>query len=76
MSIWDEPAGFWIGAGMVAEAPLTLADWLLPNDFCHAHLNRFIDCPPSAWVICLIALTSYGFTAWAGHKLGLGDERR
>jgi hypothetical protein len=75
-SIWDEPANFWIGAGLVAEAPLALLDWLVPNDFCRAHLSRFIDCPPSELIICLLAVTSYIFTALAGHKLGLGDRNR
>ena len=72
MSIWDEPADFWIGAGLVAEAPIVLIGWIAPDDFCHAYLSRIIDCPPSIWPICGLGLLSYFSVAWAAHKMGLG----
>ncbi len=72
MRIWNEPADFWIGVGLVAEAPVMLIHWLTPDNFCNASLNRFIECPPSIGVICGIGLMSYFAVAWVGHKLGLG----
>lgn len=75
MSLWDEPAGFWLGAGMVAEAPIVLVTWLMPAGSCNAILGRVIDCPPPIWFLCLIALISYFLVAWGGHKLGLGESK-
>jgi hypothetical protein len=76
MSIWDEPADFWIGAGLVAEVPVMLIEWALPNDFCGAYLAHFINCPASAWIVCAVCLASYIAVAWAGHTLGLGNVKK
>lgn len=76
MSIWDESADFWIGAGLVAEAPIGLASWLLPDGFCHAYLGRIMDCPPSISVLCALWLASYIAVAFIGHKMGLGSVKK
>jgi hypothetical protein len=74
MSIWDKPVDFWIGAGLVAEAPVLLVGWALPSDFCSAYLAYLIECPPSAWTVDVVCIVSYTVVAWAGHKLGLGAQ--
>jgi hypothetical protein len=74
MGLWNEPASFWIGAGMVAEAPIMLISWIDPDGSC-AVLGRFIECPLSIWSICVLGLISYFFVAWTAHKLGLGESK-
>jgi hypothetical protein len=72
MALRDTPAGFWLGVGMVAEAPVMLIIWLLPES-CDAFLNRLMGCPPSIWIILLICIVSYVSVAWAGYKLGFAE---
>lgn len=75
MALRDESANFWLGVGMVAEAPLALFSWLLPADTCNALFSQIVECPPSAWIIVLIALISYFSVAWAAYKLGFGESK-
>jgi hypothetical protein len=74
MALRDVPADFWLGVGMVAEAPLAVISWLLPADACNAMFSQFVECPPSIWIIILIALISYISVAWAAYKLGFGGK--
>ena len=68
MAFRDEPADFWIGVGMVAEAPIMLMHWLLPAGSCDVLLGRFVECPLSRWGIALAALVSYISVAWFAHR--------
>ena len=69
-SFWKQSASFYIGAGIVAEIPLTL---FLNLDITRQFLDRFVDWPPPVWLVMMLVLLAYVFTCWLGYKLGLGE---
>lgn len=74
MALKDQPACFWIGAGLVAEAPLALALWLLPESACDVFPVTLIGCPPPLAALAILGVAIYLPVAWAGYKLGLGQR--
>lgn len=71
MKIWDQPADFWLGVGLIAEAPILLINWLVPDNTCNLYFSRFIECPLPIWIIFVVGLISYFLVAWITHKLQL-----
>ena len=69
-SFWKQSASFYIGAGIVAEIPLTL---FMNLDITRQFLDRFVDWPPPVWLVMMLVLLGYVFTCWLGYKLGLGE---
>ncbi|MGM9481646.1 hypothetical protein ACS5PN_10740 [Roseateles sp. NT4] len=76
MSTWArlraQPAGFWLGVGLVAEAPAAVIATLLPATLREPMMAAVFTSP--AWATAAIAacLLLYAGTAWAAIRLGLG----
>jgi hypothetical protein len=75
MGLFDESVSFWIGVGMVAEAPIMLIRWFVPDGACLGVFSRVLGCPLPIWAICAIGIVSFFVVAWTGHKLGFGENR-
>ena len=57
---------------MVAEVPLVLGFAWAPEGACEATVGRISGCPPSVWLMILIALIAYVVVAVIAYRLGLG----
>ncbi len=68
----QQPAGFWLGVGLVAEAPMGLGLALLPADF-RAQVAAAFASPAGVAAALAGCLLLYFGTAWLAHRLGLGD---
>ena len=69
----SQPASFWIGAGLVAEAPFTALAYWLPADTRQRLVATVLD--SAAWSVAAVVavIVVYLGTAWLGHRLGLGE---
>jgi hypothetical protein len=68
----DEPASFWIGAGLVAEAPLMLSAGFLSGPVCKDSAALHFLCPPPLWPLLCGLVVWFLLVAWVGNRLGLG----
>jgi hypothetical protein len=74
-SLWKQPASFWVGSFLVAEAPAALLLSLLPEERRESLLGfAFFSAPGLA--ITISATVALGVAVgWVALKLGLGAKR-
>jgi hypothetical protein len=72
-SLRSQSGSFWLGAFMIAEAPVGLVISFLDTDRRCAVVD-YVFSSPLAFVCALIVLASLGlFAGWLGHRLGFGE---
>lgn len=71
--LFSQPASFWIGAGLVAEAPLAALAYWPPADIRQRLVAAVIESAAWSVVAVLAVIAVYLGTAWLGHRLGLGE---
>ena len=73
-SLWSQPASFWLGSFLVAEAPVVLLLSLLPEGRREAMLSFALFSAPGI-IITISATVALGLAiGWVGYKLGLGAK--
>lgn len=72
-SLRSQSGSFWLGAFMLAEAPVGLVISFLDIDRRWAVVD-YVFSGPLTFVCALLALASLGlFAGWLGHGLGFGE---
>jgi hypothetical protein len=74
ISLWQQPASFWIGAAMVGELSLAFVMDIIPSGYCKELVPISIGCPLPAWCIIVISIFAYILTVFIGHHLNLGAQ--
>ena len=74
LSLRDQPAGFWLGVGLVAEAPACVAVAVLPAEMREQVMSAIFTSPVWAVAAVATALLLYLGTAWLAVRLGLGNQ--
>ena len=69
----SQPASFWIGAGLVAEAPFAALAYWLPADTRQRLFAAVLDSAAWSAVVVVAVIAVYLGTAWLCHRLGLGE---
>lgn len=66
----DEPGDFWIGVGLIAEAPVIgLGHWLLNT---HCATGTGLACDYTLYILVAALLLTPAVAAWLCNRLGLG----
>lgn len=68
-----QPGPFWIGVGLVAEAPFVLTLLFLPDSAKLAILEFTTSWPLGVFTSISLLVACYFLTAWVAHRLGLGE---
>ena len=68
----DQPAGFWLGVGLVAEVPAMAVTACLPADTRDAVMAAVFTSPARAVTALVVVMLLYGSVAWLSLRLGLG----
>ena len=71
-SLWSQPGSFWLGAFMLAEAPIGLVVAFLDVEHRIIVLDYLFSSPLT--IVCaIVGVVAVGLlTGWLGHRLGLG----
>jgi hypothetical protein len=71
--LFSQPASFWIGTGLVAEAPFAALAYWLPAETRQQLFSAVLDSAAWAGVAVAAVIAVYLGTAWLAHRLGLGE---
>lgn len=66
----EQPANFWIGVGLVAEAPIALFQALAPEGSCKALLGWAVECPPPLALVLAVCFLLFVVTAGLAYLFG------
>ena len=71
-SLRGRSAGFWLGVGLVAEAPLVVAATLMPADIRAQVAAAAFGSTAGVALLVVTCVLIYFATAWAAVRLGIG----
>jgi hypothetical protein len=74
-SIWEQSSAFWVGAGLIAEAPVVLALSSIDENRRAAAFDYALERPAIIVLVIVVVLILPVLVGWAAHRLGLGDWR-
>ena len=71
-SLWSQPGSFWLGAFMIAEAPIGFVAAFLDAEQRIIVVDYLLSSPLT--IVCAtVGVVVVGLlTGWLGHRLGLG----